>query len=690
MGGDWLGKLKRGIRKPPRVIFTRIVAELRAELERFRAPLRQRLKIIVLVGELGEDSANTLWQSLAKRPYLSLVGVKNFTQYDDMFPDSRQRILGKAEEALAHCVDLLGSGIVNLGELIDWSRDFKTGFKWPKRYFRDIEYNNLEQPSDVKVAWELSRLQWLIPVGQAYLLTGKEHYADAVREILEQWIDRNPYAYSVNWACTMEVALRIITWTWFFHVFNRSQAWQDTTFQEKFLCSLYLHVEFTERHIERSDINGNHYTADAAGLVFGGLFFGKGVNAKRWQHQGWCFLEKEIQLQVYPDGVDFEASVPYHRFVMELFLLPALYRLRMNLPVDGKYRDRILKMGRYTAAYSKPDGKAPLWGDADDARALPFGSQEINDHRYLLGIAGVGFISSDLLAHFDGPRDDIFWIFGEEGCANLPKTAAPLASHSFSVGGYYVMRSSVDHVFIDCGPIGLAGRGGHGHNDCLAFEAVLDGQALISDCGAHLYTASFRERNAFRSTAYHNTPQIDGKEINRFIRPDYLWNLHYDAIPNIIQWGVEDEFVLFIGEHQGYKRLSSPVVPRRTILLDTIDHSLYINDQFIGKGMHDVHIPLHLDPSVVVTDVSSDELIVASGGNSFRVWWSAKSDYNMSIEDARVSPSYGVALATKKIVWCREAESLQSLSVYIAPEYSGRIFELKTQHWISKRDRQSI
>ncbi len=35
------------------------------------------------------------------------------------------------------------------------------------------------------------------------------------------------------------------------------------------------------------------------------------------------------------------------------------------------------------------------------------------------------------------------------------------------------MRNNVDHVFIDCGPLGLAGRGGHGHNDCLAFEAVL-------------------------------------------------------------------------------------------------------------------------------------------------------------------------------------------------------------------------
>ncbi len=80
----------------------------------------------------------------------------------------------------------------------------------------------------------------------------------------------------------MEVALRIISWTWFFHVFKKSHAWQDSFFQERFLTCLYLHADFTMRHIEYSDINGNHYTADAAGLVFAGLFFGTGAEAKLW------------------------------------------------------------------------------------------------------------------------------------------------------------------------------------------------------------------------------------------------------------------------------------------------------------------------------------------------------------------------------------------------------------------------
>jgi hypothetical protein len=473
----------------------------------------------------------------------------------------------------------------------------------------------------------------------------------------------------------MEVALRILTWTWFFHVFHATRAWCDQDFREKFLHALFLHAEFTERHIERSDVNGNHYTADAAGLVFGGLFFGTGRCAERWQQTGWSILSEEIERQVYPDGVDFEASVAYHRLVAELFLLPALYRTWMGMPVEAAYRMRLQAMARFTAVYTKPDGTVPLWGDADDARALPFGGRSINDHRYLIGLVGAAFGDASLTAAFSGPREEVLWLLGKDAADDLPLAAATPSSADFPYGGFYVMRKSGDHVFIDCGPIGLAGRGGHGHNDCLALEAVLDGVPLISDCGAYLYTAAYAERNAFRSTAYHNTPQIDGEEMNRFIRPDYLWNLHYDAVPRVLDWQVTDGYALFAGEHDGYRRLSSKVVPRRTILLDFDAHALYIGDEFKGDGMHDVSVPLHLAPGVEVTDVRGDELLLDAGSQRFRVWWPEDSGYALKVEAARVSPSYGVTLPVTRLRWNREGATLRPLALFIAPAARGRDFE---------------
>ena len=122
------------------------------------------------------------------------------------------------------------------------------------------------------------------------------------------------------------------------------------------------------------------------------------------------------------------------------------------------------------------------------------------------------------------------------------------------------MRNAVDHVFVDCGRIGLADRGGHGHNDCLSFEAVLDGVRLVSDCGSFVYTRSFEERNRFRSTASHNTPIVDGQEINR-LRPELLWDLEYDAKPELRRFETSDTRDVFVGAHAGYRRLAEPVTP---------------------------------------------------------------------------------------------------------------------------------
>ena len=473
-------------------------------------------------------------------------------------------------------MDLLGSGPLELGQEIDWHKDYKTNLSWPLEYCRSIDYMNPERPSDVKFPWEVSRMQWLIPAGTSLSVNGRRALRAGVRDVIEQWIRSNPYGYGVNWGCTMEVALRILTWTWFFHAFSGSASWSDPQFQQSFLQSLYMHASFTERHLEKSDINGNHYTADAAGLVFAGLFFRQGDDAERWLNLGWQILCDELPRQVFADGVDFEASVPYHRLVLELFLLPALYRQVSGLEVPAVYSGRLRKMGEFTAAYSRTDGSIPLWGDADDGRALPFSQQPINDHRYLLGLLGCSF-APELMKFFSGPRPEIFWLLGRDAADSLrevPTPEAQSASAKFEDGGFYVMRGERDHVFIDCGPVGLGGRGGHGHSDILSFEAVLDGVHLITDCGAYVYTADYAARNHFRSTASHNTPMIDGQEINRFIASDHLWSLRNDARPQVRCWETSPERDFFCGAHFGYQRLASPVTPVRTIELDKQTHTL--------------------------------------------------------------------------------------------------------------------
>ena len=638
--------------------------------ERVRGPHRaRRWNAAYLARQHGHETVDAWWQALAKRPYLGYFGPPG-PEYNALCPGDRARVLAAAERASDNVVDLLGSGDVHLGDRIDWHRDYKSGFVWPRGYFATLRYGHPADRSDVKFPWELSRLQWMIPLGQAFLLTGDEKFARKARDLIESWLDANPHAASINWSCTMEVALRIVSLSWLFHAFNGADAWRDTAFRGELLRALYLHADFTARHLEKSDINGNHYTADAAGLVYAGLFFGNRAAGKSWLECGWTILQDELPRQVYADGVDFEASIPYHRLVQELFLYPALYARLHGVEIPAQYRERLLLMARYTAAYVRPDGTVPLIGDADDARTLPLGSQAINDHRYLLGISGVAFDDAELKMQFQGSRSEIFWLFGPAAAVALsgttPRQVIP-TSMAFPVGGSYVMRNVSDHVFATCAPLGLAGRGGHSHNDSLSIDVMLAGAHLFGDCGAYVYTADYVERNRFRSTAYHNTPRVDGEEMNRYVSPTYLWGLQNDARPDVREVSFSSHQDRLVLAHTGYQRLTSPVTPVRTLTLCHATHELRIEDVFEGDGEHQVEVPLHLALGVSVIGVSDNQIMIAVHDQSFVLTWGPVKEWQLEITDGRISPSYGVARKTRVLRW-RRCGRLSPLSVKVSPK----------------------
>ena len=657
------------MRKPPIYLARRLIAEVAASSERWRAPWRsRRVTGPSICAMFGAATIDDLWNRLLERKVLPMVMVDR-PIYECECQGDAQRILAAAQKAMDHRVQLLGAQEHELGDRIDWHTDFKVGKTWTAGFFRDIDYANLDQPSDVKIAWELSRMQWLVPLGQAFMLTADERYSLAARRIVESWIEANPYAYSVNWACTMEAAMRVTTLTWLFSMLGRSSSWQGGEFRRTFLIALWLHVDFSHRHIERADVNGNHFTADAAALVVGGQLFGDCEQGRRWLNLGRGELEREIQLQVFADGVDFEASVPYHRLVLELFFLAAFSQDLPGRGVSKPYAERLAAMARFVAAYCRPDGSTPLWGDADDARVLPFGGQALGDHRYLIGLVGLLLDDADLVALHSGPVCEAFWWFGAAAAKRLAAVPAKLpASQAFTDAGVFIMRNRDDHVFIDCGPIGLAGRGGHGHNDALSFEAMLAGVLLVSDAGAFVYTADPAARNRFRGTGMHNTPAIDGVEINAFIAPDNLWQLADEAKPRTIEWNANTERDVWSGCHYGYQKLKDPVAVERRIILEHRTHTLCIADRLTGTGRHEIVIPLQLAQGVEFAATSAASGWLRCGPARFEVTWSADVPWTLTVTRSAISPSYGVSVDTNRLEWRWNGMLPCSLTIQISPD----------------------
>ena len=84
--------------------------------------------------------------------------------------DSAAELCEEAEAIVAHQVDYLGSGRVSLGDEIDWHLDFKSGYRWPASFYQDLEITRLDDASDAKVPWELSRGHQLLTLARAACL----------------------------------------------------------------------------------------------------------------------------------------------------------------------------------------------------------------------------------------------------------------------------------------------------------------------------------------------------------------------------------------------------------------------------------------------------------------------------------------------------------------------------------------
>ena len=335
------------------------------------------------------------------------------------YPNSIEQTINEADEICNHIFNLLGSGKQELGKEINWHLDFKTGFRWNTRtyYLGTRKHITLDDDSDVKVPWELSRCQHLVTLGKAYWYTNDERYTKEFVEQIESWIEKNPVELGVNWACTMDVAIRAVNWIWGYYFFCGSQS-STNEFKIKFFKSLYLHGRHIVNNLEFGRIRGNHYLSDIAGLVYLGIFFQETREGKKWLEKGLNALKEEMKVQVYPDGVDTEGTISYHRLVTELFISTTLLCHKNGITFPDWYMTRLERMIEFIMYYTKPDGTAPQIGDNDDGRLYilsNYGNWSRLDHRYLLSVGAVVFKREDFKDAAGEFHEEAFWLVGAEG-----------------------------------------------------------------------------------------------------------------------------------------------------------------------------------------------------------------------------------------------------------------------------------
>jgi len=626
----------------------------------------------------------------AKRPQFFIdpsLKVELVSLIQKEFPQLKSQIVEEADKVCAHVFDLLGSGDVNLNKFVEehggrvqcgylpWHFDFKTGYRWNQRKF----YKEIEIPygkADIKVPWELSRFQHVAVLGQAYWLTGDEKYAQELVRQIDDWIDRNPPKFGVNWACTMDVAIRVANWIWGYYFFKDSEALTDE-FLIKFLKSLVTHGRYIMANLEnKGQVTANHYLSDLVGLIYLGIAFPEFKEAKHWREFGIQELTKEMGKQVYDDGMDFEASTCYHRLALELFFYPALLCQLNEIELPRAFLDKLKKMFDFVLYVLKPNGRMPQIGDNDNGRLHILGKRDILDMTYLLTFATLFFDDPKYKIEEFGFAPEALWLFGPdayERWREMPgRSVEELESKAFLNGGIYVMRHKKDYMVISCGLNGQNGNGGHAHNDKLSFELCVDGEDIIVDPGTYVYTADPEWRNKFRSTAYHNTVMIDGDEQSRF-REDELFKMRRDAVVKVNRWKTNQEYDILDAEHNGYQRLKNPATHRRQILFNKTEGYWEIRDTLLGRGTHKFDLYFHFAPLEVEIDKESPLAVKVKGkGTNVAIIPLDTNDLAVDMEEGWGSYRYGEKVKASIMKYWKYAQAPAYFHYIICP-YSEQI-----------------
>lgn len=392
--------------------------------------------------------------------------------------------------------------VIDHGPAIAWRRDPQRGIETPTKYFRCIPYLDLAAVGDHKLIWEINRHQHLVLLAQAYVITGRDGYYEAVLRQLEHWWAENTFQRGINWASALEVGVRSLSWIWIWHLVG---ARMPDAFRQRFLAELYRHGLHLEYNLSIYFSPNTHLLGETVALHALGRLFPSFPRAHRWRKLGRETVRSHMETCVKNDGSYFEQATYYHVYALDMFAFHAVLE-----DVPPSYRDGLARMAEFLGSIVSDGGDLGYLGDDDGGRFFsPFGSRSrfaratLGTTSCLLGKRFFPFKQHDV--------DEVaLWWLGPDRCAiNSADTFEP-KSRAFEDSGIVVMRRGPVCALFDAGPFG-PGTGGHSHSDTLSLVVTIGDREVLIDSG----TFSYMEpawRDVFRGSSAHNTLRIDGHD----------------------------------------------------------------------------------------------------------------------------------------------------------------------------------
>ncbi|MGA2423810.1 MAG: alginate lyase family protein [Terriglobales bacterium] len=623
MASGWQGKLKRVSRMDWEEVRVRAGQEFHKQCDLLMHRLGVRNGTARLnVGSTAGSAADTV----AQRGQFFFAGNEGSERAELLrkhLPSEAAEILREADEICDHRFRLLGYEnlrfTLDRGDEIDWHLDPVHGKRAPLDPWFKIPFLDFATVGDHKVIWELNRHQHLVTLAKARLLSGDDKY---VRELMAQWhswIKMNPYPLGINWASTLEVAFRSLSWIWVDQLL--AEIPHCTQFRSEMAPALAFHGRYIERYLSTYYSPNTHLLGEAVALFFLGTLYPQIPRATGWKESGWQIVLHEAGRQVRPDGVYFEQSLYYHVYALDFFLYARLLADRNGTEIPPAYDAALGRMLDVVAALAQA-GPAEGFGDDDGGRLW---NPRRNRTEHMTDPLALGAVMYS--REFSAARltEEAIWLFGERVFGERTfgsqavhelahaKTSAEARSIAFPDGGIYVLADSQPYaqaMVVDAGPQGVD-RSGHGHADALSLRLTMDGRRWLVDAGSGVYISKDpADRDTFRGTGAHNTMRVDG--VDQAVA-DETFSWTHIPTTQAEEWIAGKSFTYFVGSHNGYARLEDPVVHRRHVL-KIAGVALLVRDIALGRAEHELEIRWHFAPDLEVRSMGPGRVEISRVG----------------------------------------------------------------------------
>jgi hypothetical protein len=383
---------------------------------------------------------------------------------------------------------------------------------------------------DIKLIWELSRLDWVLPFAQR-AHKGDPLALDRLNAWLSDWCEHNPPFKGPNWKCGQEASIRVMHLAMAALILGQVRA---ATPSLRDLVQLHLQrIAPTVQYAMAQD--NNHGTSEAAALFMGGSWLGAvGVpEGESWARMGRRWLEDRAARLIGPQGSFSQYSLNYHRVMLDTFCMAEVWRRHLELPAfSAIWQSRTLAATQWLRHMVNPDnGDGPNVGANDGARLLQLTDTPYRDYRPSVELAMALFAEQRAYTQPGPWGHALQWL----GVAVPLAVAPPPQSYVADDGGFAVLRCGRAMAMLRYPRF----RFRPSQADALHLDLWLGQDNLLRDAGTYSYNTDPQWVNYFGGTASHNTVQFDDRDqmprLSRFLFGDWLKADSVQTLPGSAQ-----------------------------------------------------------------------------------------------------------------------------------------------------------